>query len=175
MTRSGWSRRLVAVLVAGLSSALVPAAPARAAACWREPVVGEVIDPFRLPACPWCSGNRGLEYRTRRGSPARAVATGTVAFSGVVASTRYVVVDLPNGWKITYGRLASSGLARGDRVTTGSVVGTVGPTFFFGVRVDGRYVDPAPHLGRMVGVARLIPVDRSPARAAPAPRLRCRE
>lgn len=74
------------------------------AACWREPVIGVVVDPFRPPPCPWCAGNRGLEYRTAPGGRVRSVAAGTVAFSGAVAGTRYVVVTLASGWKVTYGR-----------------------------------------------------------------------
>ncbi len=145
------------------------------AACWREPVIGVVVDPFRPPPCPWCAGNRGLEYRTAPGGRVRSVAAGTVAFSGAVAGTRYVVVTLASGWKVTYGRLAGTAVARGDRVVAGAVVGTVGRAFFFGLRVGGSYVDPAPHLGRLVGRPRLIPLDGGPPRPAPPPMLRCRE
>ena len=52
-----------------------------------------VVDPFRAPACAWCPGNRGLEYAPPPGPPVRAVAAGVVTFTGVVAGTRYVVVD----------------------------------------------------------------------------------
>ena len=132
-------------------SGVAPAAGAVEAACWPPPVSGVVVDPFRHPACPWCAGNRGLEYDTGASGPVRAVAAGVVTFSGSVAGTRYLVVRLPNGWRLTYGRLSGSHLRTGDRVVAGSSVGTVGAEFFFGVRVGTRHIDPAPYLGRLVG------------------------
>jgi murein DD-endopeptidase MepM/ murein hydrolase activator NlpD len=161
----------VALAIATSSTVLVPTVSAD---CWREPVSGVVIDPFRPPDCPWCAGNRGLEYHTNPGS-VRAVAAGLVSFSGTVVGTRFVVVRLANGWQITYGRLAGAAVERGDRVISGSVIGSVRSAFYFGVRVDGRYVDPARYIGRFVGRPRLIPLDGSAARPAPAPRLRCQE
>jgi len=35
-----------------------------------------VIDQFRAPSCKWCSGNRGIEYRTESGSIVTAAAGG---------------------------------------------------------------------------------------------------
>ena len=71
-----------------------------------------VADPFREPACAWCPGNRGIEYGTgagRRSCGRRRPAT--VTFAGVVAGTRYVVVDHADGrLRATYGNLASSAL-----------------------------------------------------------------
>lgn len=164
---------VVVVVVAALTMSL--AAVPTSAACWQPPVTGVVIDPFRPPRCPWCPGNRGLEYRSTGSGVVRAVADGEVVFSGSVAGTRYVVVDLANGWRLTYGRLASTAVRRGDRVVAGSTVGTVGSLLFFGLRIDGSYSDPARYIGRWVGRPRLIPTTGEPARAAPPPRLRCRE
>lgn len=161
--------RCAAVLVALFA---VQPAVAEAAPCWLPPARGEVVDPFRPPACPWCPGNRGIEYRTEPGE-VRAVAAGTVSFAGSVAGTRYVVVDLPGGWKLTYGRLATVAVRRGDRVLAGSIVGGVAGELFFGLRIDGGYADPAPFLGRLVGFPRLVPVDGTPPRTAPPPRLVC--
>ncbi len=47
---------LIAITLAGFPS------PASAAPCWNPPVAGRVVDPFRMPACTWCPGNRGIEY-----------------------------------------------------------------------------------------------------------------
>jgi murein DD-endopeptidase MepM/ murein hydrolase activator NlpD len=132
-----------------------------------------VVDPFRPPPCPWCSGNRGIEYATALGSPVRAVATGVVTFSGVVAGVRYVVVDVGAGRRVTYGRLDASPLRGGDRVLVGGRIGSTGRGLFFGLRVHGEYRDPAPLLGVLVGRPRLVPTDGSAARPAPPPRLRC--
>jgi murein DD-endopeptidase MepM/ murein hydrolase activator NlpD len=145
-----------------------------AAPCWRPPVAGVVIDPFRAPECRWCAGNRGLEYRVESRSAVTAAASGTVTFARVVAGVRYVVVEVPGGWRHTYGRLASSGVAAGDVVIAGTEIARTTGEFLFGLRIGDDYIDPAPYIGRLVGRARLIPLDGSTARPAPAAQVRCR-
>jgi murein DD-endopeptidase MepM/ murein hydrolase activator NlpD len=161
---------VAALLVAG--GALFPPATAWAD-CWRPPVDGVVVDPFREPPCRWCAGNRGLEWLTADGAAVRAAAAGVVTFGGTVAGTSYVVVRLANGWLLTYGRLATREVATGDPVVTGGVLGTTDGRLFFGLRVDGRYVDPARYLGELIGRPRLVPADGRAARPAPPPRLAC--
>ena len=146
------------------SSALVPATAVKAAPCLRPPVVGTVTDPFRAPACEWCAGNRGIEYRVAPDAAVRAAATGTVTFVGPVAGTVYLVVELSNGWRLTYGRLTGTRLRSGARVVAGGVVGRAAGEFYFGLRIGDEYRDPAPFIGRPVGRARLIPLDGTPAR-----------
>ena len=141
--------------------------------CWSPPVVAPISDPFREPACRWCPGNRGIEYDTRPGQAVVAVATGRVTFAGTVAGTTYVVVEHRDGRRASYGRLVTRRHDRGDLVLRGQVLGTVGESFHFGVRVGERYVDPSARIGRFVGRPRLVPADGSPAAPAPAPRLRC--
>lgn len=143
------------------------------AACLRPPVEAPVVDGFRDPACPWCPGNRGLEYAVAPGRPVHAAAAGTVTFSGSVAGTFYVVIAHADGLRATYGRLAGSGLAMGDRVSVGAEVGRSAGGLYFGLRRGDVYVDPAPLLGRLVDRWRLIPTDGTAARPAPPPRLRC--
>ncbi len=47
--------------IATLGLAVVLAASAPAAPCWRQPVTSVVADPFREPLCPYCAGNWGIE------------------------------------------------------------------------------------------------------------------
>jgi len=150
-----------------------PAVGGAAEPCWIAPVVGTVTDPYRQPPCTWCPGNRGIEYEVAEDSAVRAVAAGTVTFSGEVAGERYVVVELASGWKVTYGRIASTSLSAGDRVVAGAVVARTSMVFFFGLRVGDEYQDPAPYLGVEVGRRRLIPTDGRPPRPAPPPAVRC--
>jgi murein DD-endopeptidase MepM/ murein hydrolase activator NlpD len=165
----------VAAVVATLSTvlALLPALTVVAGSCWLPPVVAGVADPFRAPACPWCAGNRGIEYAVGGTTVVRAVAPGVVTFSSLVAGTRYVVVDIGAGRRVTYGRLSSATVRRGDRVLARAPIGTVSATLFFGLRVHGAYTDPSPFLGELVGRPRLIPADGSSPRPAPSPVLRC--
>lgn len=162
------------VLIVAIVSLTVAASPASAAdTCWRPPVAGVVVDPFREPTCPWCPGNRGLEYSTATAAPVVAVETGRVTFAGSIAGVTYVVVRHRDGRRVTYGGLTERRHAEGDLVLRGQLVGATGPTFHFGVRLGDRYVDPAPLIGKWVGRARLVPTDGSASPPAPAPVLRC--
>ncbi len=167
--RADRRRRVRCSVVIGLaaaligSTALVPSTSVHAAPCLRPPVIGTVVDPFRAPACEWCAGNRGIEYRVGSDATVRAAATGTVTFVGSVAGTSYLVIELSNGWRLTHGRLAGTRLRLGDRVVAGSVVGRANGEFYFGLRIGDEYRDPAPFIGRLIGRPRLIPIDGTPA------------
>jgi murein DD-endopeptidase MepM/ murein hydrolase activator NlpD len=167
------TRRAVIAAIAAVAIALAPTPGGTVAACWLPPVSAPVSDPFRPPDCRWCPGNRGLEYDTAPGQRVRAVATGRVTFAGEIAGTVYVVTELGDGRRVTYGRLATRLHEAGEIVLRGQIVGTTGEGFHFGVRVAGDYVDPAPSIGRLVGRPRLLPSDGSPAAPAPPPSLRC--
>lgn len=132
---------------------------ARAAACLTPPVAGPIVVPYRQPACPYCSGHRGVEYRPALGTPVRAAAGGVVTFSGVVVGTRYLVIAHADGMLATYGMLASSPLRPGQGVAAGVVVGTSTARLYFGLRRDGAPVDPTPLLSAGVSRARLVPTD----------------
>jgi murein DD-endopeptidase MepM/ murein hydrolase activator NlpD len=169
--RGRWSSRSMMVLVAVVLGLAPPGTGTRP--CWSPPITGQMTDPFRAPGCLWCPGNRGIEYDVQAGLPVRAVAAGTVTFSGAVAGERYVVVELRSGWRVTYGRVDSTTLRAGDTVAHGSIVARSSDRFYFGLRIDGGYVDPAPYLGVEVGRRRLVPTDGRPARPAPPPSVRC--
>ncbi len=160
------------VALALVLSSLLVAPVVGAAPCWLPPVAAPVADPFRAPPCPWCAGNRGIEYHTAPETVVRSVAAGRVTFSGSVAGTRYVVVEIAGGWLLTYGRLASITVRRGSPVAARTVIGTTSDQLFFGLRINGAYSDPARYLGRWVGRPRLVPIDGSATRYVP-PRLRC--
>ncbi len=154
------------------AATLIPG-PIEAATCWFPPVSGTVVDPFRAPPCPWCAGNRGLDYRVGGDVAVSAAASGRVVFVGTVADVRYVVVQLPSGWRHTYGQLTSTPLALGDVVLAGGVVGRAANTFFFGLRIGEEYADPAPFIGVLSGRRRLIPIDATSPRPSPPARPRC--
>jgi murein DD-endopeptidase MepM/ murein hydrolase activator NlpD len=167
------SRRASFVVALSLAAVLGVSPPATAAPCWTPPVSGVVTDPFRQPPCPYCAGNRGLEYRVDSNVTVRAVASGRVSWAGSIAGTTYVVVRHRDGWRATYGRLSSASMRVGDVVLAGVAVGRASGTFYFGLRVGERYVDPAPFLGERRGRPRLVPIDGRAARPAPPARWRC--
>ena len=141
--------------------------------CYRAPVAAPIVDPFRAPACAFCPGNRGLEYRPDAGTMVTAAAAGVVGFSGVVAGVRYLVIVQIDGRSATYGRLASSRVGVGATVEPGDIVGTTTDRFYFGLRQGDKYVDPAPFFGVRRYRPRLIPTDRSAPRRAPPPTIEC--
>ena len=162
------------VLISLVSTALgVGPSVASAGVCWRPPVTASVADPFREPACRWCPGNRGIEYGTRRGDAVRAVAAGHVTFSGTVAGLGYVVIQHGHGLRATYGNLDDRAFEVGDVVAAGALIGHTAGAFHFGLRDGERYVDPAPFIGRVVGVVRLVPLDGSAAAQSGGPRVVC--
>ena len=101
-----------------------------------------VIDQFRAPSCKWCSGNRGIEYRTEPGSIVTAATGGIVSFVGMVAGTRYVVVKTNDKLLVTHGRLQSVSVKSGAVIAVGQTIGVAGESLYIGVRVNGQYVDP---------------------------------
>jgi murein DD-endopeptidase MepM/ murein hydrolase activator NlpD len=146
---------------------------AGAESCWRPPVSSPVADPFREPLCRWCPGNRGIEYATAAGDRIIAVTAGKVSFSGTVAGRTYVVIRHADGKRATYGNLVDRLYAQGDVIATGAVVGHAADAFHFGLREGERYIDPAPFIGRLAGVVRLVPADGTAAAPAGPPRLVC--
>jgi murein DD-endopeptidase MepM/ murein hydrolase activator NlpD len=165
------------VLLAAICLA-VPGGAALASPCWPPPVTAPVSDPYREPPCRWCPGNRGIEYATAPGAEVRAVAAGHVAFAGEVAGTLYVVTELANGWRLTYGGLAERTVSRGDAVVAGMLLGRTAGSFHLGLRDraaagDDAYLDPTRYLGEWRHRPRLIPADGRAGVPAPPPALTC--
>lgn len=169
-----WLHRVVAAIAFAVVLTVSPAAALGATGCWHPPVDAPVVDPFRAPDCPWCSGNRGIEYGTDAGVVVRAVTAGTVTYSHVIAGVGYLVVRHADGRRATYANLAERRFARGDTVVAGAVVGTTAGRFHLGLRDGDRYIDPAPFIGHWVRRPRLVPVDGRRASAADPPHLACR-
>jgi murein DD-endopeptidase MepM/ murein hydrolase activator NlpD len=159
--------------VFGVVTALLAASNVEAAPCWRPPVEAAIVDEFRAPPCVWCAGNRGLEYAIDGNTAVVVAASGRVEFVGAVAGVRYVVVRLSNGWRHTYGQLRSTALETGDVVLAGGTIGRATDRFFFGLRIGDDYADPSPYLGVMRTRPRLVPIDATPPRPAPASRPIC--
>lgn len=162
----------VAVSIAALAAS-AGSLSASAPSCLLPPVDAPVVDRYRPGACPYCAGNRGLQYDVAPGTPVRAAAAGIVSFSGPVAGTYYVVVRHADGRRATYGQLDGSHLGPGNRIAAGASVGRSAGGLHFGLRRGDEYVDPEPFLGRLRPRPHLVPTDGTPRRAAPRPRLVC--
>ena len=129
---------------------------------YRTPVDAPVIDWFRAPSHIGAPGNRGWEYDTEPGLPARASAEGEVVFAGSVAYNRFVTVLHRDGLRTAYGYLGWLAVEEGEWVVPGQLLGTTSERFFSSVRDGARYLDPAWVLN--AGRVRLVP---HPGRSGP--------
>ena len=97
---------------------------------------------------------KGIELGTRPGTEVVAVAPGEVAFCGELPGfDEVVVLDHGGGYLSLTGRLFTSGVAVGDEIATGQVLGRVAPkavddgmgtTVYFELRHAERPIDPRP-------------------------------
>lgn len=167
--------RLVARLVARLLPAVLVALPAPVVdeppLAWSPPVDATVVRRFAPGLGAFeAAGHAGVDYATTPGTPVRAAGDGVVAFVGDVAGATFVVVAHGAGMRTSYGQLAAVAVQRLQPIERGAALGTAGGAgmhdhdagvLHFGLRVDGRPVDPlrlfeAPDLTEIV---RLVPAD----------------
>ncbi|MBL6629595.1 MAG: M23 family metallopeptidase [Actinomycetota bacterium] len=135
-----------------------------AATCWVPVVDAPIIDPFRPPACPWCAGNRGVEFESDAGALVHAPTPATVIFAGAVAGTPWITLDTGTE-RITIGGVDAM-VHVGDRVRRGQMLGVSTTTVHVGVRRGDDYLDPARWLTSSGYRARVVPDDGAPGRPA---------
>lgn len=139
-------------VLASLVTGLVVASTA--AFAWEVPAKGPVIDQWGEPAHRYAPGNRGVDLDTSSDPRVEAAGPGTVSFAGLVAGTRYVVIDHGNGLRTTYGNLDAVHVAEGQRVVGATHLGDANDTLHFGVREGSDYLDP----NSLYGSVSLVPV-----------------
>lgn len=95
----------------------------------------------------------GVSIATAPDESVRALAGGAVVFSREFMSMgRMVVLDHQDGWFTIYGHLGDLSVARGDSVSQGTIVGTVGPLpggrpgYYIEMRRGAEPVDPTQFL-----------------------------
>jgi murein DD-endopeptidase MepM/ murein hydrolase activator NlpD len=116
-----------------------------------RPVDGPVVRAYAPPATRYGAGHRGVDLAAPAGTPVRAALAGTVRFSGLVGGAGWVTVDHGGGLQTTYGHLDPRGVAPGQRVAAGALLGRVAvgrAHLDWGARLHGDYTDPMALLGR---------------------------
>jgi Peptidase family M23 len=148
------------------------------AAAWSWPADGAVLRPFTLGADAYAGGqHRGVDVGGPDGSAVRAPASGVISFAGSLPTYgRGVTILTADGYAVTLVHLGTIGVAKGDTVSEGATVGTMGasgtpeqsvPSVHLGIRrasEEEGYVDP---LGLLPPRGAAAPT--SPPATAPSP------
>lgn len=148
-------RRLLPPLALALCIGVPAPAAAQPGAVWLTPPVdGALVARYDEPERKWGSGHRGVDFAVAAGTAVRAAAPGYVVFAGPVAGAFAVTIDHGSAFETTYSALASVDVTEGEHVDRGHWIGTSAAAHrggtggvHLGVKVDGRYADPALFLG----------------------------
>lgn len=119
----------------------------------RLPVRGALNSPFGPRLSPWTGQpefHAGIDLAAKAGTPVKAAGAGVVRFAGTADGYgRHVVIEHGAGLESRYGHLQKIGVAHGQRVERGQLIGLTGntgrstaPHLHYEVLVDGRPVDP---------------------------------
>lgn len=134
-------------------SATASAARGGASAPFLMPVEGRIASGYG----PKSGGlqNDGLNIVAPRGTAVRAAGAGVVVYAGneLPGFGNLVLVKHDDGWVTAYGHTDSVLVKRGDNVSRGQTIATVGstgnvsePQLHFELRKGSRAVDPTPYL-----------------------------
>nr|WP_255714565.1 M23 family metallopeptidase [Pelagibacterium xiamenense] len=116
---------------------------------FRWPLSGRVITDFAA------SKGTGINIEAPEGTTVRAAETGEVIYVGnaVEGYGNLVLVKHANGFVSAYAHLQNIGVVKGDTLSRGDAIGTVGmtgsvnrPQLHFELRRGATPVDPVPHL-----------------------------
>lgn len=117
-----------------------------------KPVSGIVTSRF---GARWGSTHTGTDIGAPSGTSIKAVASGTVIFSGWKGTLgKFIVVNHGNGIQSYYAHCSTLLVSKGDTVTAGQLIGKVGstgrstgPHLHFEIRVNGAAVNPQSYIG----------------------------
>lgn len=102
------------------------------------------------PILGYARAHNGVDYAAGTGAPVVSVAPGVVTLAGWTGGGgRTVKVRHPNGYETEYLHLSAITVKQGSRVSQGDLVGRVGqtglatgPHLHYGLKKNGRYVNP---------------------------------
>lgn len=145
----------------------------------RDPAITQGFGPsdlwFEPPLGEYPHFHTGLDMARPEGEPVLAAAGGVVvaAALGRVGYGNFVVLAHGDRVETLYGHLQKLGVAVGDRVSAGQVIGlegstgfSTGPHLHFELRVGDQVLDPLPYLSAPSGAA---PAVTSQPAAGPSP------
>ncbi|WP_051247743.1 M23 family metallopeptidase [Inquilinus limosus] len=133
--------------------AAAPQAAARGSGRFAWPVSGSVIAGYNAPLGG--KPNQGINISAPAGTPIKAAGSGVVAYAGneLRGYGNLVLIQHGDGLVTAYAHAASLSVKKGDQVTAGQTIGTVGqtgavdqPQLHFEVRKNSQPVDPKQYL-----------------------------
>lgn len=118
------------------------------------PVSGHITSRYGSRESIRSHDHQGLDIATKTGTPIKAVADGTVKFSGEKSGYgNLIILDHGNGITTYYGHCSKLYVKQGEKVTAGDEIAAVGstgnstgPHLHFEIRKDGVYVNPQKYL-----------------------------
>ena len=119
-----------------------------------KPVSGIITSRFGVSSRVRSSNHTGLDIAAGTGTPIKAAAAGTVAFSGRKGSYGYmVVISHGNGVQTYYGHCSKLYVSAGQKVAQGATIAAVGstgnstgPHLHLEIRINGETVDPQNYI-----------------------------
>lgn len=130
------------------------------------------IDIINSPFGPRSSGqHNGIDYKAAVGTPATSVSDGTVLIASFAGGKcgGTIIIKHENGYQSSYCHMSKIDVSKGDVVTLGQVIGLTGGKkgargagnsegahLHFGLRLNGKYVDPALHISKNIKPAPVI-------------------
>jgi murein DD-endopeptidase MepM/ murein hydrolase activator NlpD len=132
---------------------VAPARPATFAGAFAWPLNGTLL--ARFGSQGGGKVNDGINIAGANGTPVSAAADGVVVYSGneIGVFGGLVLVDHGGGWITAYGHLGRLDVKRGDKVSAGQSLGSVGdtgyvtqPQLHFEIRKDRKPIDPLTKL-----------------------------
>jgi murein DD-endopeptidase MepM/ murein hydrolase activator NlpD len=138
-------------------------APPRSSGRFAWPAQGKILSEFG----PKSGGlhNDGINIAAPKGAPVFSAENGVVAYAGneLRGFGNLLLIRHADGWMTAYAHLGGMQVARGDKVTRGQKIGTVGstgsvgePQLHFEVRKGSRAVDPREFLDGKKNVSRAV-------------------
>lgn len=118
------------------------------------PVSGNITSRYGARESVRDHTHQGLDIAAKTGTPIKAVAEGTVTYSGSMGGYgNIIIIDHGNGIETYYGHCSKLYAKVGTTVTSGETIAAVGSTgnstgshLHFEIRQNGKYVNPQNYL-----------------------------
>ena len=111
----------------------------------------------------WGRNHNGTDFAVRVGTPVMSVESGEVRSAGFKSNAcgGTIIIKHDDGYRSSYCHMSKINVSKGDRVEKGDVIGlsggrkgakgagnSLGPHLHFGLKYNGRWVDPEAHINK---------------------------